>query len=208
MFDQLASWGGRPSTSWMMLRPKAWKVVTRHSSSFGSTFRPTKIMGVTGLLDQIDRDSRFRSARTHPARRRGAEVFRDCVCHFGNNRGLVILPQTPKRFSIGPAVAAHVVVAELYAIDDIGVMFTHKTVEQDGSRQLHLIEHTENAPYPDAQSVVAPSVIALSLWGAAALYGIITPASKKSEMLDVESNIKSQSFALGPVEVTRLSIGE
>lgn len=28
----------RPSTSWMMPRPNAWKVVTRHSSSSGSTF--------------------------------------------------------------------------------------------------------------------------------------------------------------------------
>jgi hypothetical protein len=36
------------------------------------------------------------------------------------------------------------------------------------------------------------------------LYRIITAASEKGEMLDIESNIESQPFTVGPVEITPL----
>src|SRR5882724_3754481 len=71
---------------------------------------------------------------------------------------------------------------------------------------MQLVEQLEKTPNPDAQAVVAPRIVTLSL-RTAPLGRICATPRKKGKLLDVEGDVESQPFAVGPTEVAALFNG-
>src|SRR5262249_13985731 len=94
------------------------------------------------------------------------------------------------------AVAEHVVAARFDLLDDLRIVVADAAVEQDGGRQLQLVENFEQPPVSDAIAVVAPSEVARGL-----LAGVVRvhpdPGAER-EMLDVEGDVERELLAAGP----------
>src|SRR3954462_15223970 len=98
---------------------------------------------------------------------------------------------------------AHVVAATLDALDDVRNGLADEAVQQDRRGQPQLVEHAEDPPDPDAQAVIAPSVVALRL-RAPALRRIGAATSQKGELLDIERDVEREALAARPVEIRAL----
>jgi hypothetical protein len=61
-------------------------------------------------------------------------VLGESFRRFRNDPRLVVLPQLAKPLGIGAAMIAYVVATLLDALDHIGIVLAHKTVEQDSRR--------------------------------------------------------------------------
>ena len=111
-------------------------------------------------------------------------------------RALVVLPHAAQQLGIGAAVADHVVAARFDLVDDLRIVVADRAVEQDGGRQLELVENLEQAPVADAVAVVAPGIVARGLLAAA--HRVHADAGAEREMLDVERDVEGEPLAARP----------
>src|SRR5262249_48782591 len=142
----------------------------------------------------------FDRARPHPSGRPHADVLFDGLRRLLDDARLVAFPERPQLLGIGAAVAAYVVAALLYLLDDVRIVMADHAVQQDGGRQLQLVQHREQAPVADAVAVVAPGIVAAGL-RPAAVGRIHADPGPEREVLDVERDIEGEPLSLRPAVV-------
>src|SRR5215218_2665661 len=98
-------------------------------------------------------------------------------------------------------MVADVVAALLDAFDHVGKVGADEAVQKNCGWKLELIEHPEDAPDPDTETVVAPRIIALRLWAAPAQERVVAAARHERKFLDVQRYVERQPLAGGPIEV-------
>ena len=86
--------------------------------------------------------------------------------------------------------------------DDVRIVVADAAVEQDGCRQLELVQDLEQAPVADPVTVVAPGEIARRLLAAADR--VHAEPGAEREMLDVERDVEGEPLASGPSVVRPL----
>ena len=115
-----------------------------------------------------------------------------------------MLPEITQPLGVGAAVIADIVTALFDAGDDVRIILAYQAVEKDGGRQLQFLEQAEDAPDADAQSVIAPRIVALRLRTVGAQIRIVAAARHEREVLDIERHVKGKPLALGPSVIAPL----
>jgi hypothetical protein len=80
-------------------------------------------------------------------------------------------------------------------------MLAYHAVKQNRGRELQFIKHAEYAPNPHPKAVFPPSIVAMGL-RAATLRRISASACQEGEIFDIESDVKGEAMAVGPIEVS------
>ena len=117
---------------------------------------------------------------------------------FGDQPGLVLLPEDVLALGIGAAVPDIFVAAPVEPLDDIGAVFEHRRVDVVRAGQGELVEKVEVVPDADPVAVIAPGVIALVLRDIGPGRIAAEPAPER-EMLDIVAEEHGEPLALGPV---------
>src|SRR5262245_37941727 len=159
-------------------------------------------MRVAGLHEQVGGGHRFQRRRSHPASGALADILGDNVGAFLDDALLVMLPERCVDLPGGAAMGDDVVAAFPDLLGEVRVLVADGAVQQDRARQLELLQQLEQPPLPDADSVIAPRVVARVL--SLAMRRIGAEAGAERKMLDVACDIEGKPLAAGPAVVVPL----